>query len=181
MAIPLTVLLALVLGYVFAPGTSPSKSGPSVLPAITVPAPPASPAAEAPCAQVISALPVQLGPLAPRAVHPQPDSPFVVAWGDPAVVLRCGVARPARLVPDSGDLVILVGGVYWLPEQQKDATVFTTIDRAVYVEVSVPKSQDYQPLPILGGAIAAKLPAVCAVPQQGQPAPPAHELCTRRP
>jgi hypothetical protein len=157
---------------------APKTSGP--LPPLVLSAPPSSAAAEAPCAQVLTALPVKLGPLEPRVVHSEPDSPFVVAWGDPAVVLRCGVSRPARLVPDSTDQVFLAGKVYWLPVQNKDATVFTTIDRSVYVEVNIPKRVAYQPLPILGTAIAAKLKAICAVPDSNSGYRP-DQLCTHRP
>lgn len=176
---PVTVLVAFALarGSGEPRHQQPRSSGP--LPAITAAAPPSNAAAEAPCAQVISALPVNLGPLAPRVVHTTPDSPYVVAWGDPPVVLRCGVSRPAQLVPNSSADVFNVGGVYWLPVQQKDATVFTTIDRAVYVEVSIPKRVVYQPLPVLGEAIASKLKPICAVPDSATSYPPS-ELCTHR-
>jgi len=150
------------------------SSGPP--PPITVAAPPADPATDAPCAQVLSVLPIELGQLAPRVVHAEPDSPNVVAWGNPAVVLRCGVGRPAGFVPTS-DLVL--SGVYWLPVKTKDATVFTAIDRAVYVEVTVPAKQAYVPLPQLGRAIASKLKAVCAVPDD-RTNPPTNQLCTNR-
>lgn len=160
-------------------GKSPAAKTGGPPPPVTVAAPPANAAAEAPCAQVLSALPVTLGSLPPRVVHTHPDSPYVVAWGDPPVVLRCGVARPAQLVPDSTADVFNVGGVYWSPVQEKDATVFTSIDRAVYVEVTVPKRVVYQPLPILGEAIASKLKAICAVPDTSHTYRP-DQLCTHR-
>ena len=112
-------------------------------------------------------------------MHTQPDSPYVVAWGDPPVVLRCGVGRPSALVPNSSEQVFLAGDVYWLPVQQKDATLFTSIDRSVYVEISVPKKVVFQPLPILGTAIASKLKAVCAVPDSNSAYTP-DQLCTHR-
>jgi hypothetical protein len=171
-----TVLVAFGLARGVDHGTStPKSAGPP--PPITVSAPPADPAAEAPCAQVLSALPVQLGQLAPRVVHTTPDSPNVVAWGDPAVVLRCGVPRPGAFVPTSD--VYNVGNVYWLAVKQKDATVWTVIDRAVYVEVTVPEKQAFQPLPLLGEAIASKLKPICAVPED-QTIPPKNRLCVNR-
>lgn len=174
----MTVLIAFALARGSGtPSHHPPPSGP--LPPITVAAPPPNAVAEAPCAQVISALPVNLGPLAPRVVHTTPDSPYVAAWGDPPVVLRCGVSRPAQLVPNTDADVFNVGGVYWLPVQQRDATVFTTIDRPVYVEVSIPKRVVYQPLPRLGEAIASKLKAICAVPDNTTNYPP-DKLCTHR-
>jgi hypothetical protein len=171
-----TVIVAFALARGSGSSHEATPSGPP--PPITVAAPPSNAAAEAPCAQVLSALPVKLGPLAPRAVHTEPDSPFVVAWGDPPVVLRCGVARPAALTPGSSELVFLLG-VYWLPVQEKSSTVFTSVDRSVYVEVRVPKKMDYQPLPVLGRAIASKLKAICAVPEDDSTYRP-DQLCTHR-
>ncbi|MEP6598196.1 MAG: DUF3515 domain-containing protein [Actinomycetota bacterium] len=185
LAVPITVLLAFAL----ASGRGDSSTAtigratgqPPVLPPITVPAPPSDAASAAPCIQVLSVLPVQLGPLAPRVVTPStPGSPFVVAWGDPPVVMRCGVARPAQLAPESSEFLVLVGGVNWLPIKQAAATVFVSIDRPVYIEVTVPQQLTYQPLPILGEAIASKLAAVCTVPQPAVPAPTPSTLCTRR-
>jgi len=171
-----TVIVAFALAGGSGKSHEATPSGPP--PPITAAPPPSNAAAEAPCAQVLSALPTKLGPLDPRAVHTKPDSPFVVAWGDPPVVLRCGVARPAALTPGSSEQVILLG-VYWLPVQERDATVFTSVDRSVYVEVRVPKKMDYQPLPILGQAIAGKLKAICAVPEDGSTYRP-DQLCTHR-
>ena len=131
---------------------------------------------EATCAQVISGLPLQLGPLSPRTIQTE----RAVAWGDPPIILRCGVNRPADLTPGSTTPAILVGDVYWFRTSRGDGDVFTSIDRAVYVEVSVPRKQSYMPLPTLGAAIAAKLPPICAVPEEGKPQPPDDKLCTHR-
>jgi Protein of unknown function (DUF3515) len=171
-----TVLVAFGLARNTNSGTS---TGPSAGPPtpLTVSAPPSNAAVEGPCAQVLGALPVQLGQLPPRVVHTTPDSPNVVAWGDPAVVLRCGVPRPVAFVPTSD--VYNVGNVYWLAVRQKTATVWTVIDRAVYVEVTVPEKQAFQPLPLLGKAIASKLTPVCAVPED-QMIPPQNRLCVNR-
>jgi len=174
--VPVAVIVAFALARDVDSGQPASKSsGP--LPPIAVSAPPANAAAESPCAQVLSALPITLGQLAPRVVHAEPDSPNVVAWGDPAVVLRCGVSRPAGFDPVAQ--VYLLGGVYWLPVKQKNATVWTAIDRAVYVEVTVPAKQAFQPLPLLGAAVAKKLKPICAVPEDNS-APREDQLCVNR-
>lgn len=173
---PVTVLVAFGLARSVDQSTSTKHpAGPP--PPITASAPPSNAAAQGPCAQVLSALPVQLGHLPPRIVHTQPDSPNVVAWGDPAVVLRCGVPRPAAFVPTSD--VYNIGGVYWLAVKQKAATAWTVIDRAVYVEVTIPEKQAYQPLPLLGQAIASKLKPVCAVPED-RTIPQPNQLCVNR-
>lgn len=145
---------------------------------MTVAAPPSpNDATQAACVQVFAKLPVQLGDLAPRRTDT--DSSFVAAWGDPAVVLRCGVSRPAALVPDASNFIISVDDVGWLPSQTKDADVFTSTDRAVYVEVTIPKRIVDQPLPTLADAVAV-LPAVC-LDQNPQGTVPTAKLCTRRP
>lgn len=177
--LPLVVILALVLARVAGGGATASSSAqPTALPAITTPAPQVSDATTvADCVKVTEKLPVQLGPLNPRPVLAE----RTVAWGDPPIVLRCGVSRPAQLVPASSALVVDVRGdsgqtVEWLPVQDGDRTVFTTIDRPIYVEVSVPKAQTYNPLPALSAAISAALPAVCT----SGTGVPESQLCTHR-
>lgn len=155
------------------------SASPSVLAPVTATAPASNAAAEAPCAQVLSRLPVELAGLPARVVHTTPSSPFVVAWGDPAIVLRCGVPKPARLSATSG--LIGVNGVYFLPVRTRDATIFTAIDRAVYVEIGVPTSYAQPPLGPLATALGKALPQVCkpqALP--GEKLPPTRELCTHR-
>lgn len=66
-----------------------------------------------------------------------PASVRVAAWGDPAVVLRCGVPRPRQLAPTSE--VVEVNGVAWFLEPGS-AYVFTTVGRVANVEVRVPSS-----------------------------------------
>jgi hypothetical protein len=174
-----------VLALLFAGGGgSPSTSTPSqpaALPALTPSAPPSDPATAAPCTALLEHLPERLGALLPRTVHPKPDSVFVVAWGNPAVVLRCGVARPADLKPGSADFVPVVNGVAFLEHDTPGAHVYVSIDRAAYVEISFPKSAGSGGLPVLATAIAKAMPPVC-LPQAGpgQSPPPDSQLCTHR-
>ncbi|NUR25453.1 MAG: DUF3515 family protein, partial [Catenulispora sp.] len=68
-------------------------------------------------------------------------------WGSPAAVLRCGVKQPPVTVvggPDytpnanryanMGDTAF----VNWLIQEHKHSVTYTTTDRAVYVEITVP-------------------------------------------
>ena len=160
-AAPVTVVLAFLLtaGHSQEP---PGKHSPapssSVLPAVPVPAPPKPDAAtQAACVKVFAELPVQLGQLAPRRT--QTDSSFVAAWGDPAVVLRCGVAKPAVFGTAEAAQLVEVNTVLWQPDPQRDRTVYTTVDRSVYIDVTVPAGAD-QPLPLLAPAVSA-LPRLC--------------------
>jgi uncharacterized protein DUF3515 len=63
------------------------------------------------------------------------------AWGDPAIILRCGVEKPAQLGPASR--CDMVDGVGWFSETTSDGYLFTTIGRKFYVSVEVP--HDYSP------------------------------------
>lgn len=63
------------------------------------------------------------------------------AWGDPAIILRCGVEKPAELGPASR--CDMVGGVGWFTETTSDGLLFTTIGREFYVSVEVPHA--YEP------------------------------------
>jgi hypothetical protein len=183
--LPVVVILVFVFVSVFgSPSPSPSSTSPAVLPPLTPSAPPSSAAAAAPCTKLLATLPEELDGLQPRIVHPKPDSVFVVAWGDPAIVLKCGMPRPAGLTPGSSAQLFSANGadgVYWLPVRQSSQTVWTTVDRVVYIQVTVPNSYSEPPLASLARAISAALPRVC-VPQAapGQPLPPQQTLCTHR-
>ena len=94
-----------------------------------------------------------------------PESPYTAAWGDPAVELRCGVARPKKLTPGSEEYnptsdAAEVNGVSWLIEEREGGYRFTTTDRAAYAEVTVPDA--YAPeigtLTDLSGAVKKALP-----------------------
>ena len=160
-ALPVTVLLALAFtaGRGGGSGSGGKPAGPLSVADFTVAA-----SATAPCEKVSEKLPVTLNTLAPRAVH---GPPFVVAWGDPSVVYSCGVGRPAGLTPTSGSQVIDLGPragrtVQWYSAAGHGTTVWTAIDRTVYIQVVVPNAlqgSDY--ISPLSGYIASSLPAVC--------------------
>jgi hypothetical protein len=157
-ALPVTVLLAFFLTARGSGTQSPGSHRAGPLPAVTVAAPPSpSQSVQAACVKVFAKLPVQLGNLAPRKTAT--DSSFVVAWGDPAIVVRCGVAKPASFgKPDAAQLID-VNSVIWQPDPQRSQTVFTAVDRSVYIDVTVPAAAD-QPLALLAPAVQA-LPARC--------------------
>jgi hypothetical protein len=145
--------------------------------AVQVSAPPLNPTTTPACNKLLTTLPTELATLAPRTVKSQPSSPYVLAWGDPAVVLRCGVAKPAGFVATS--LVYAVNKVYWFQAVDGNDDVFTSIDRSAYIEVRVPKKQLTQPLAAISDAIVKALPAVCAVPEHATDDSSA-TLCTHR-
>lgn len=176
------MIVALGLGALT--GDSDPSSNPATAPAsgaISASAPPRADVDAAPCAKVLAQLPVNLGKLAPRVVRTKPDSPFVVAWGNPAVVLRCGEAKPKQLVPGSAERLQNAGSVagpYFIVTNKDGANVWTSVDRAAYVSVTIPAQyQGGDIMPPLGAAIAKALPAVCSA----DPATPdIDKLCARR-
>jgi uncharacterized protein DUF3515 len=88
----------------------------------------------------------------------QSASPYVRAWGDPPVVLVCGVAQPAGFTSSSG--LIQINGVAWFVDTSaKDVVVWTAVDRAVYVQVRVPASADSSSVTDLTAPITKALPA----------------------
>jgi len=149
-------VLAFLLTAHSGTGKPAHPAGP--LPAVTVAAPPSPDAAtQAACVRVFAKLPVQLGDLVPRKTDT--DSSFVAAWGEPAIVFRCGVAKPAVLGSPQAAQLLDVNGVIWQPDPRRNATVYTAVDRSVYLEVTVPAGAD-QPLPLLAPAVQA-LPQRC--------------------
>jgi hypothetical protein len=181
-AVTVPVVVLALLGVAALTGGGDHGSGPSAPPPLTAAAPPHAAAEAGPCAKVLAQLPVQLGSLDPRVVHTRPDTPYVVAWGDPAVVLECGVARPAALHPGSSEQAFNAGslaGPFYFVTRRGDANVYTIIDRQPYVAITIPgKYQAGTILPTLVGAVGKGLPkAVCSTdPNTPDPA----RLCTRR-
>ena len=134
-------------------GSTPSER--DDLPLLPIEAPPVTPAAEAACPALVSTLPFDLLGAPSRRVDS--DSPFVYAWAEPPVVLICGVQRPAGYVV--GVPAIQINGVQWYVDiSDPETTVWTTIDRPVYVQVTLPASVDSAPVTALTTSIAEALP-----------------------
>jgi hypothetical protein len=68
-----------------------------------------------------------------------PRNAAAIAWGDPPIVLVCGVDRST--LPDAQ--VIAVDGVEWIAESTDAGTVFTTVVGDPVLQVRVPV--DYRP------------------------------------
>jgi hypothetical protein len=81
-----------------------------------------------------------------------PESPSVAAWGDPAIIARCGL--PA-LTPTTLECVT-VNDVDWVVRELSDGSAATTYGTDPAIEVLVPDA--YGPVPLL-------LPAFTAVAQ----------------
>ncbi|MFN8097007.1 MAG: DUF3515 family protein [Dermatophilaceae bacterium] len=65
-----------------------------------------------------------------------PLDPSTAAWGDPAIIARCGYAA---LAPTTADC-LSVDGIDWIIRELTDGTAFTTYGTDPAVEVLVPES-----------------------------------------
>ena len=101
-----------------------------------------SPPAEqrAVCEELVADLPETVADLERRDV--EPSGALAAAWGDPAIVLECGVGRPDDYDPANG--CTTVDGIDWyIPLPQLEANgeqdlTMTTIKRDVAVRVVLP-------------------------------------------
>jgi hypothetical protein len=95
------------------------------------------------CAALVDELPDQVSDQERRETK---GNPLAAAWGDPPIVLRCGVGRPAGY--DQFSACQVVNGLGWfVPEKTIDDqgadVVMTTVERDPAVEVKVPAT--YRP------------------------------------
>jgi hypothetical protein len=114
-------------------------------------------AAAVACDRLDDALPITLIGQSQRPTSP--DSPTTAAWGDPEIVLTCGVPRPAARAP--GAQLFEIDGITWFAEELTAGTRFTSEGREANVQVDVP--DDYRPeaeaLVDLAPSIKASIPA----------------------
>ncbi|MPZ65112.1 MAG: DUF3515 family protein [Pseudonocardiaceae bacterium] len=121
---------------------------------------PAPEARFADCARLLSALPEEVdardaGELDRRAIA-APAPPGTAAWGQPAVVLRCGLGRPAELTATSR--LLDVSGVQFLELPGPASSSWLVVDRSVYVAVTLPDSVGSGPLQQVAGTVRETLP-----------------------
>lgn len=133
-----------------------------------------APLAESPdCRALVGALPDQLGDYR-RAPLVDPAPPGSAAWqreqpGSEALILRCGLDRPAEFV--AGAPVQVVDAVEWfrLGETGSDAaaeerSTWFAVDRPVYVALTIPADSGPAPIQTLSKVIADTLQAKPADP-----------------
>lgn len=93
------------------------------------------------CAQMAGLWPDSVG--GHEARETTSDSPGVAAWGDPAIIARCGATSPGP----TEDACIDVDGIDWVAVERSDGYEFTTYGRSPAIQVLVP--EDYAPEPLL--------------------------------
>jgi hypothetical protein len=111
------------------------------VPGATGPVPMAAPALStevaAACRAVVAKLPDAVRDLSRRQVTAGAEQN--AAYGDPALTLACGIAQPS-FAPTAE--VYPLAGVCWLAQPNATGTVWTTVDRAIPVAVTVPGPQN---------------------------------------
>ncbi|MBB3752025.1 hypothetical protein FHT44_004537 [Mycolicibacterium sp. BK634] len=126
----------------------------------SVPAPKAD---SSTCRALLEAVPTNLGEFK-RAVAADPVPPGAAAWRGSAdnfpVIMRCGIDRPAEFVV--GSPIQMVNAVQWfrLDDPDVDRSTWVTVDRPVYVALTLPNESGPTPIQTLSDLIARTMPAV---------------------
>jgi hypothetical protein len=150
------VPVAVLVGFLIFTQVSPSRE-PAAPPTATAPvavpgtpvqmvAPKLSERAAQVCLAVTSQLPAAVRNLPARKVSAGPEQN--AAYGEPPLTVACGVEQPrmCETLPGGADCVpldtelLIMNRVCWYAKQTADTAVFTTMDREVAVQVTVPMS-----------------------------------------
>jgi hypothetical protein len=123
---------------------------------VAISAVPAPHAGNPGCQALLAALPQQLGDYQ-RATVAAPAPAGAAAWGRPdrngePVVLRCGLERPADFV--IGAALQVVDAVQWFAARTDGRTTWYTVDRPVYVALTLPQGSGPTPIQQLSDLIA---------------------------
>ncbi len=135
---------------------------------VTIPAPQAD---SAQCRGLVQALPERLGDYR-RATVADPAPAGAAAWratpDGEAVILRCGVERPAEFV--LGSPLQVVDNVSWFrvgeagAGGQEGRSTWFAVDRPVYVALTLPPGSGPTPIQEISRLIAKSLPAKAVDP-----------------
>jgi hypothetical protein len=133
----------------------------SPLQPVAIPAVPAPHADDPACRTLLAGLPAQLSDYQ-RAATVQPTPAGTAAWraasDSQPVVLRCGIDRPADFVV--GSPIQLVDRVQWFQVRQDDRSTWYTVDRPVYLALTLPPGSGPTPIQQLSELIDHTMPAV---------------------
>ncbi|MGH3772873.1 MAG: DUF3515 domain-containing protein [Pseudonocardiaceae bacterium] len=156
LGIALALAVALVVGVLIAAAMVRGQPlGPLGLAAIPAPS-----AGSSDCARLLAALPEkvdgsEMGAWERRRLAaPAPSG--AAGWGEPPVVLRCGLDRPAELTATSR--LLDVSGVQFLEIVNPGTSTWVAVDRGVYIVVALPPTSGSGPLQQIATAIASTLP-----------------------
>lgn len=143
------------IGVILAIAATRDHTSPVVVAAVPAPL-----AQDPACQKLTEALPQRLGGYT-RAQLAQPAPAGAAAWqpagtGDP-VILRCGLDRPADFVV--GSPLQVVDRVQWFEVSQDQRSTWYTVDRAVYLALTLPQGSGPTPIQQLSELIDRIMPA----------------------
>lgn len=150
----LALAVAMVVAILFLAATRHAPQQP-----VTIPGVPAPQATSPACQALMAALPQRLGDFQ-RADVAQPAPEGTTAWrsgtGTEPVIMRCGLARPDDFVV--GSPIQVVDRVQWfrVSDQASPDTArstWYTVDRPVYVALTLPAQSGPAPIQELSGII----------------------------
>ncbi|UQX11859.1 DUF3515 domain-containing protein [Candidatus Mycobacterium methanotrophicum] len=128
---------------------------------LAIAAVPAVHAQDPPCRALLEALPQRLGDYQ-RVPIVQPAPAGAAGWraasDSETVVLRCGLDRPTDFVV--GSPIQLVDRVQWFEVRQDDRSTWYTVDRPVYVALTLPPGSGPTPIQELSELVDRTMPAV---------------------
>lgn len=110
------------------------------------------------CKVLMPKLPEDLSGSKQRAVEGG-DNEGVAAWGDPVILLRCGVETPQEL--NCSAALTQVDGVAWLQLDSDGSpdTTYIAADRSVRIAITLPDQSGTGPIQEISDVISANLQA----------------------
>lgn len=148
-AIPIAVIVGLVVFSQIRPPAPAATKAPAPAPStpVQMDAPALSGRTAQVCLAVTSQLPATVRDLPARKVSAGPEQN--AAWGEPPLTVACGVAQPqmCEKLGDSGCVpldteLLIMNTVCWYAAQGPAGPTFTTMDREVPVQVTVPPAYE---------------------------------------
>jgi len=149
------VVVVLAIGAAVALGLI-NKANPVVATGPVPVTPVGQPGADsAACTALMSALPVDLSGAHRRATNG--GGPGIAAWGDPVIIMRCGLETPAQL--DCSAAFTQINGVSWLelPAEGLPETTYIASDRSVRIALTLSNTYGVGPIQQLSDIISATL------------------------
>jgi hypothetical protein len=153
-AAPIALVAGLLIFWKFLPSDTTATPAPSASAPVVVPTTPVQMAAPKldtrtaqVCLAVTSQLPATLRGLPGRKVTAGPEQN--AAWGEPPITVACGITQPTMCERVDGGhpgcvpldaTMYAMNGVCWWGQDGPASNVFTTMDREVAVQVTVPSS-----------------------------------------
>ncbi len=157
LSLPIVVIIAVVVGGLIWKNQQPAAAtGPVTVSSIDAPG-----ATGRYCKQLMTALPDSLGTSAKRQLVG--DLAGTAAWGDPAIVLRCGLPTPSELTCSSALTQVSNAngqpGVQWLQLSDSGQTTYLAADRSVRIAITLPDGTGTGPIQQMSAVISGIMPA----------------------